>query len=274
MILNTCGEVSVRDNISQAHLYLHPNAETLPIILNNNQVYDWTIKRCYTDNEIKVKIYLGTEPLQTEIKEGYLASYLPCDRIVGKYMKCTYEPGSSGNQTINTLIYPYLAGNNTPSFRRISGPGYSGTQLIFNDQLSDYTFTSEESGEAIFQELKFSAKSVYIRKVNNDILNYFTRKGTKVLFEGSNSYGFESEDLVSLVCTGKTGQIISKGTTISIFYPGIEHIMLDNNMAEVIEKGSDWLKIYVPAGNHHFQIVSSHSVSINNSEIIGINSDY
>ena len=267
-------EISLRGNVNQAHLYLHPNAETLPIILNNNQVYDWTIKRCYIDNEIKVKIYLGTEPLQTEIKEGYLASYLPCDRIVGKYMKCTYEPGSSGNQTINTLIYPYLAGNNTPSFRRISGPGYSGTQLIFNDQLSDYTFTSEESGEAIFQELKFSAKSVYIRKVNNDILNYFTRKGTKVLFEGSNSYGFESENPVSLVCTGKTGLIISEGTTISIFYPGIQHIMLDNNMAEVIEKGSDWLKIYVPAGNHHFQIVSSHSVSINNSEIIGINSDY
>jgi hypothetical protein len=254
-------EVSVGGTIRQAHLYLHPNAETLPLILNNNQVYDWTIKRCYTNNEIKVKIYLGTEPLQTEIKEGYLASYFPCDRIAGKYMECTYEPGISGTQTISTLIYPYLAGNNTPSFSRISGPGYSGTQLLFNDQLSDYTFTSEGSGESIFQELKFSAKSVYIRKVKNDILNYFARKSTKVLFEGSNRYGFESEDPVSLVCTRNTGHIISEGTTITIFYPGIEYFMLDNLMAEVIEKGSDWLKIYIPAGNHHFQIGSPHSVS-------------
>ena len=262
-------EISVRSTISQAHLYLHPNSGTLPVILNNNQVYDWTIKSCNTNKEIKVKIYLGTEPLQTEIKEGYLASYLPCDRIAGKYMKCTYEPGISGTKTISTLIYPYLAGNNTPSFNRISGPGYSGTQLVFNDQLSDYTFTSEQSGEAIFQELKFRAKSVYLRKVNNHILNYFTRKGTKVLFEGSNRYGFESEDPVSLVCTQNTGQIISEGTTIRIFYPGIEHIMLDNLIADVIEKGSDWLKIYIPAGIHHFQIGSPHSVSIKNSEIIG-----
>jgi hypothetical protein len=247
-------EVSVGGSISQAHLYLHPNAETLPTILNDDQVYDWTIKSCHTDKDIRVKIYLGTEPRQTEIKEGYLASYLPCDRIAGKYMECTYEPGISGTRTIHTLIYPYLAGDNTPSFSRISGPGYSGTQLVFNDHLSDYTFALEESGEAIFRELKFSAKSVYVRKVNNDILNYFARKGTKVLFEGSNRYGFESEDPVSLVYTRKTGQIISEGTTIRIFYPEIQNIMLDNLMAGVIEKGSDWLKIFVPAGNHHFQI--------------------
>ena len=255
-------EVSVRENIHQAHLYLHPNSKTMPLILNNDQVYDWAIKSCYTDNEIKVKIYLGTEPLQTEIREGYLASYFDCDRFVGKYMKCTYEPGISGTQTINTLIYPYLAGNKTPSFSRISGPGYSGTQLIFNEELSDYTFTSEGSGEVAHQEIKFSAKSVYIRKVNNDIQNYFTRKGTKILFEGSNRYGFESEDPVSMVCTRNMGQIISEGTAISIIYPEIEHILLDNQIAEVIERGSDWIKIYIPAGNHHFQIGSPFSVSI------------
>jgi hypothetical protein len=106
------------------------------------------------------------------------------------------------------------------------------------------------------------------------MLNYFARKGTKVLFEGSNRYGFESEYPVSLVCTRKSGQIVSEGTTISIFYPGIEHIMLDNLIAEVIEKGSDWIKIYVPAGNHHFQIGSPHSVSIKNCEITGSNGDY
>jgi hypothetical protein len=189
-------------------------------------------------------------------------------------MDCTYEPGTSGNRTVNTLIYPYLAGNDTPSFTRISGPGYSGTKLFFNDQLSDYTFSSEESDEANFQELSFSAKSVYIRKVNNNILNYFARKGTKVLFEGSNRYGFESEDPVSLVCTRKTGQIISEGTTISIFYPEIEQIMLDSHIAKVIEKGSDWLRIYMPSGNHHFQIGSSHTVKIPNSEITGSIGDY
>jgi hypothetical protein len=267
-------EVSVDADISQAHLYLHPNTDILPAILNNDQEYDWTIKSCYTTNEIMVKIYLGTEPLQTEIKEGYLASYLPCDRLAGKYMECTYEPGVAGTRIISTLIYPYLAGHNTPSFSRISGPGYSGTQLLFNDQLSDYTFTSEisctseESGEAIFQELKFRAKSVYIRKVDNDVLNYFARKGTKVLFEGSNRYGFESDHPVSLVCTRNRGQIISEGTIISIYYPGIQRIVLDNIMSEVIEQGSDWLKIYVPAGSHHFQIASPHLVSFRKGEII------
>ena len=268
-------EVFLRGKVKQAHLYLHPNSKVGPVVLDTDQVYDWTINSCYTDNDIKAMIYLGSEPLKTEIKEGYLASYLPCDRFIGKYMKCTYEPGISGIQTISTLIYPYLAGNRTPSFSRISGSGYSGTQLIFNEELSDYTFTSEgsansdESAEAIYQELAFRAKSVYIRKVNKNILNYFARKGTKVLFEGSNPYGFVSKDPVSLVCTGKTGQIISEGTTISIFYPGIQHIILDNRMADVIEKDNDWLKIFVPAGTFHFQIGSPHSVSIQNSEIIG-----
>jgi len=267
-------EVSVEAGIGQAHLYLHPNTDILPAIVNNGREYDWTIKSCYTTNAIKVKIYLGTEPLQTEIEEGYLASYLPCDRLAGKYMKCTYETGITGIRIISTLIYPYLAGNNTPSFSRISGPGYAGTQLLFNDQLSDYTFTSEksctneESGEAIFRDLSFRAKSVYIRKVDNEILDYFTRKGTKLLFEGSHRYGFESDHPVSLVCTRNRGQIISEGASVSLYYPGIQHIVLDNITAEVIEKGSDWIKIFVPAGNHHFQIASPHSVSIRKGGII------
>ena len=144
------------------------------------------------------------------------------------------------------MIFPYLAGNTTLSFSRKSGPGYSGTQLIFNEELSDYIFTSEGSGtsgesvEAIYQVLTFGAKSVYVRIVNDDILNYFTRKGT------SNS----------------------------IYYPGMEHIILDNPRAEVIERGSDWLIINIPAGSYHFQIGSPHSVSIQNSEIIGSKGDY
>jgi len=261
-------EVTIQGSVSQANLNLHPNSDTPPLILNNNQVYDWTIKRCYPNKFIKLKICLGTEPIQTEIKDGYLGSYSTCNRIVGKYMQSTYEPDSSGTQAINTLIYPYLVGSNTPSFSRLTIPGYSGTQLFFNDQLSDFTFTSDEQGEAVFQEIKFKANSVYIRKVNKDILNYFARKGTKVLYEGSNRYGFESEDPVGLVCTRKTGQIISEGTSITIYYPGIEHIVLDSLIAVAIDAGSDWIRIYVPAGNHHFQIESPHSVSIENSEII------
>jgi hypothetical protein len=153
-------EVSVLGAIHQAHLYLHPNAEVLPVIYNNGQVYDWSIKSCYTDKEIKVKIYLGTKPLQTEIMESYLASYLHCDRFDRKYMKCTYEMGASRTKAMNTLIYPYLAGSETHSFSRIPGQGYSGTELLSNDEFSDYTFTSEGSGEAIFRKLKFKAKSV------------------------------------------------------------------------------------------------------------------
>jgi hypothetical protein len=253
-------EISVLGDIERAHLFLHPNSDTSPSVIKSNQVYDWDIKECFSDKDIKVKIYLGTEPLRTEIKEGYLASYFECNRITGKYLDCTYEPGISGNQTISTLIFPYLKGDHTPTFSRLSGFGFAGTQLSFNDRLSDLTLSSEVPGEFAYGEISFRAKSLYIRKVNNNILNYFARKGTKLLYKGSNRYGFESKDPVSLVCTGKTGQIISGGTSITIYYPGIEYIRMDGHVAEVIEKGSDWIKIGVPSGNHHFQIGSPHFV--------------
>ena len=250
-------EVSSSGKANQAHLHLHPNSDTPPDILHHGLAYDWTINSCYTDNKIKVKIYLGNEPLQTNVKEGYLASYLPCDRITGQYMDCTYELGAGRTRTIQTLIYPYLAGSETPAFSRIAGSGYSGTQLRFKDEMSDYTFIPEGSGEVTHRDLTFNAKSVYIRKVNNELLNYFARIGTKVCFDAGCRYGFESEDPVSLVCTGKTGQIISEGTTIRVFYPEIEHILLDHQIAEVIGKGSNWIRFYVPAGNHSFEIVSA-----------------
>lgn len=260
-------EVTLWNPAYQIQMHIHPNSDTPPVIRDDGQVYDWIIKKCYTNNDVRVRICLGSNPVDSEIKDSYFASDYSCSRFIGKYMLNTYEPDNTGNLTITTLIYPFLGEQYTPFFNRIKGINCSGTEFRFNGELTDYTFKSETSSEGIYQGIRFIANAVYFRVVNDDVLNYFARKGTKVDYQSHNRFGFESESPVTIICTGKTGNIISDSTNVILYYPLINNIILDGIPAEVIEQGSGWKKIFVPKGNHHFQIESTFSVRIQNSEI-------
>ena len=238
------------------NLVLHPNSIGDPYLIKENLEYDWDIKSCYTDNDIKVKIFLGNEPQAVEIKEGYRASYEECTRYIGKYMNCSFSSRGIGEVNLSTVIYPYLGETNLPKFNRIDSDSLNGIEVIFNKDVKDVVISTLSDKEKILNDISFIGNSIYYRQDKDKMKNYFARNSNKLLFKNDMITGFESEDNISIVMTGNSGEVISGGTIIKFYYPGVDNILIGNVEAKPEHEGDGWMSVFVEEGNHKIEIVA------------------
>jgi len=237
-------------------LMLHPNSENVPEHIVGNFEYDWDIKTCFSEKNIKVKIILGNKPSKVKIKEGYRASYEECSRYIGKYMKSTYNTEGEKKANIATVIYPYLADQTLPKFSRINSGMLNGVEINYERGTKDLILAAQGDGESKFEDISLIGNSVYCRKKENKLINYFARDSKKLIHKNKLLTGFESEKRISIVITNNVGEVISKGTDIKFYYPGIQDILVDGEQTKIKKKKNGWLKIYVGKGKHKIKLVT------------------
>ena len=53
------------------------------------------------------------------------------------------------------------------------------------------------------------------------------------------------------------GKIVSTGTTVTFYYPGISSVLLDGKVVTLLEKGLNTAKINVPIGTYSITIMAN-----------------
>ena len=74
---------------------------------------------------------------------------------------------------------------------------------------------------------------------------YFCRAGT---FFRDGGYGFQSDKLVSLYMKSKKGCFTGKSTSLTLFYPEINGIIVNGSKLKLLDKGIGWVKVDMPKG--------------------------
>jgi len=66
--------------------------------------------------------------------------------------------------------------------------------------------------------------------------------------------GFEALDDVSIYLDATAGRVISPGTLVTFYYPGIVGVSLDGGSPlSNVSSGTDWVQVSIPSGTHEIE---------------------
>lgn len=229
--------------------YLHPANQTDVVQLKPLEEYSASIDHYPSVNGTSVGFYYVTPPLEVNIEKT--PSAVP-DRYPGypdhNRLEAVYETDKDGQKNIATVIFPYNTLIRKADFQRIQGESYVGCSIMQGDVV-DYVFetTSEYSIES--NEINLQAEFCLTRKSANTTLFYLIRNGTSFL---SRNVGFESENPVTIYARGTKGTIISGGTKVKLFGPGMASVHFEP-VVTIIESGSDYIEVQLSKGTFSFK---------------------
>jgi hypothetical protein len=247
-------EVSTDGRTSEIHLQLHPNSEEAPVVLADSQGYDWTVKRCNSTEPIHARVVLAHTPLAVELKKGYMGAFDSCNRFVSTYLRASYSTDTSGRASVTTMILPYRSGTAVPRVSRISISGGQGFFVNISDSVRDYILTSDKSGPIEYGKFSCRAATLFWREVQGRVASLFVRRGRKCVVGGTGKLGFESDDDVSITMAGKEMEVVSPGTTMTLWMTGVNTAMLDGIAVTPLETGKGFVRLALPAGNHRIAL--------------------
>jgi hypothetical protein len=245
-------EVEVKKAGDTVHVALHPSSAVYSVV-SPSEEYQWTINK-YSGHDVFLTIFQGTPPRSSEVKDGLLAGL---GNFIGKYLYSTYDTNRVVRRNIVTVFFPHDATHQKANMTRIEGMGYTGGGISLGDNVTDVALESSSPDTVTYNNVSFKASASLFRLQGGSVAFYFVRHGR--LFGGAMSTrnGFISDKEVSLYVKGSDGKIISPGTAITFYHPGITSVLLDNEAAPLLDKGRGWVKTTVGPGSYDLKFVTN-----------------
>ncbi len=246
-------EVDAHSGGATANVALHPFSSQYSTI-SGNERYRWTINES-PGHDVQFDVYLATPPNNVEIRDGLLADNR--NNFVGKYTYSNYGTDGSGMKYITTLLMPHDANHPLPGLSRISGGNWTGGKVQHDGNTYDLAASILSSGTETVEGMTIDGQALFIRKSSSSSFPfYFVRKGRHFRTNESNQSGFDSDSDISLMMKENFGRLISGGTNVTLYYPGIELVILNGNQVSILDSGTDWIRFYAPGGTFDLEVIS------------------
>ncbi|MFU8802751.1 MAG: heparinase II/III family protein [Bradymonadaceae bacterium] len=236
-------EVQADDPADHFEVLWHPDSADF-IVVTPGEQYRWTIQR-FGEQDVFLDIYTATRPSPTTILDGGLASWE--HSFVGKYIRGQYATDAQGKGQAVTVFFPSISETIRPSFAQIAEAHITGARIDHGDDVVDLALESRADGPVEYDGLVFEGRALLARSVQAQNALYFVRQGR--LFEHG-SMGFTSDEPITISVRENEGRIISPGTDVTFFHPGIEGLFIGGTTAPVLESGPDRVRVHVPEGTH------------------------
>lgn len=253
---NTRGYFVVFDEFSgvgggNVNLVFHPNAISRTQITPLTEYSVQVFRRFQADVSTGLDFFFATPPSDVEFYRGVIASSSG-GAIVPEYFFNTY-PISNGVKNIATILFPFNNTHAKATMSRISGNGFTGAMLDHGSGTVDYVFESNGSSQ-ISHGSSFQGKAAVFRMQNSNLASYFVRKGRSFSNGAGSPTGFNSNVDVSLYLNGRSGNIVSPGTSVTFRFPGLTAVRLNGAVVSPTQSGSGFLTVNVPSGTHAIEL--------------------
>ncbi len=256
-------EVDADSSSAQVNVALHPNSNDYTTVSTDRE-YRWKIgPYTYSGHDVYLSIFLGTAPTSTTIKDGLLAAYSD-ESFVGKYLYSTYDTDDSGKRNIVTVLFPHDDTHAKANMTRISGPNYSGTSIVQGGSVEDIALESSGNENITYNGFSFRGLAAWHRLEDGSPTSAFVRKGRYLDIGSVPGVGFESSNDVTVYIEGAGGRIISPGTLVKFYYPGIVGVSLNGDPPlPNINSGPGWVQVNIPSGTHEMEFITFPVHNIN-----------
>ena len=230
----TPGYFALLDEVENAgdavSVALHPASADVRTV-QDRQEYTWNL-RSRKETDTFLTLFLGREPRETMLKDGALAGWGKC--IVGKYLYATYQKAP-----VVTVLFPHDEKHPKAAMARIPG----GVRIAHAEGVVDVAL-SPDDGLGAWEDVMLMGRACLLRRVRGATRFFFARQATHFR---DGVVGFESDAPVSLFMRGKTGRVVSPGTTATFYHPEATGVHIDSERF-ACKKTDGGVRVVVPQG--------------------------
>ncbi len=254
-------EVDADNSSHQANVLLHPSADSMSEDVVGREYESRIIQ--FNPNgssdslsDVYISIFLGTIPASTSMNSGTnngTLTHMSGGTIPGKFLRSNYNTDGSGVVNIVTVLFPYDSTHTEGTMTRISGTGYTGASIA-QGSIEDIALESAGTSVITYSGVSFKGLATWYREDGGLMTQYFVRNGSSYDDGTSPQVGFDSVSDVSIYMNEMKGRIVSPGTDVTFYYPGVSGVSLNGSPLIRIDLGADWVQVNIPAGTHEIQL--------------------
>jgi len=241
-------EISTTTTYTTAQVLLHPNSKTITTVTANQEYRAAANGLVYGyGSGVALNMFLATAPASVTIKKGGIAAF-DSKSFEGEYLYSEYNlSGTPKKKNVVTVLFPEDSTHSKATMTRITGTGITGASIA-QGTVVDYAFESDGTATRSCNGVSFRGLATMYRLDDGELDFFFVRKG-RVFNDGQAvREGFSSDADVSLFMEDMLGSIVSPGTNVTFYYPGIVGVHLNGSAASILSSGTDWVRVAVPSG--------------------------
>ncbi|MCK4751861.1 MAG: hypothetical protein KAS75_00340, partial [Planctomycetes bacterium] len=247
-------EFDADSDVQWSSTRLHPNADNMTTVLRDTEYQSQINQLTFSGHTVYISMFLGTAPTEIAIATGQLA-HLTNNWFGGKYLFPEYESDDDGMVNVVTVLFPHDSTHAKAAMTRISGTGYTGASIA-QGGITDIALESAGTSTITHSGVSFNGLATWYRNDSGLVTSYFVRKGQSFDDGISPKVGFSSVSDVSIYIGNREGRIISEGTNVTFYYPGILGVLLNGSGVPNISSGTDWVEVNIPSGTHKVQFTT------------------
>ncbi len=237
------------------HLVFHPNATNRQEVSPLTEFTMLAGRRAYADTSTGLSLYFATQPSNIQFYRGIIATAGSIGAYVPEYFFNTYPTNGNAKQ-IATVLFPYNASHPKPPMSRITGTSYTGATINHSATVIDTALESSSATTINYAGVSLQGKAAFYRKSNNQVTLYFVRHGREFNDGNANRIGFSSTQPVSLMLNEGNGNIVSQGTEVTFYYPGITGVRLNGQTVTNLSSGNGFVRVQIPAGTQTLSLIA------------------
>ncbi|MBN1676569.1 MAG: chitobiase/beta-hexosaminidase C-terminal domain-containing protein [Kiritimatiellae bacterium] len=242
---------------AEANVLLHPRS-TAETVVAAAREYRFAI---YGQSGEYATLFYGTPPDSVEI----VTSDLGLDHynaIKGRCARANYTLEPDVPRRMVTVVYPHNAAHPKPEFTRIAGPGCTGARLAHAAGAIDTALESDGVTVAEHDGVCFRGRACFHRREGTRVTRYFVGGG-RLFDDGAAAlFGFCADGDVSLYVCETDGRIVSPGTEVTFYAPGLTGVRIDGAAAAPLRTEPGAVRVSVPAGNRELAFAVDAAVLI------------
>jgi hypothetical protein len=241
-------------NANTVHTALHPQSDTSPTEVVNNQEYTYSIDAYpRTNNSVKLTVMYGSPTDNVQIREGALTDH--DESFTGKYLYAEYDVSGWWQDQFVTCLFPHDDSHDKATMDRISGTNYNGAKIT-QGNVDDYSIAA--FGSAQHNGVSFNEGSVFYRQIDGETTMYFTRGVTD--FDGGQR-GFQTDNPISVVLKNGSGKIHADQAIQDAQFtePYVDEVVIDGNTISSTQIDSDIIQFDIPSGTHDIELNGKYS---------------
>lgn len=255
----------VKTDVSGAtvNIVWHPNTAIVETVEDKKQYHsELKVKEgalgpvLYSNNTVKLTTFLGTPPISVEKKE--MVNQMRRHHYRAEYLYNNYST-SNNKADILTLLFPGDQNHAIGSMNRMVSGTYTGC-TINQGNVVDVAFTSGGTTLGTNETESFQCENIVYRKLSGKLVSYFV-KGSSFKSGQDIQTGFKSDTPVALYMNtvvdgkGTSGKIISSGTRVTFYAPGISSVKLDGRKISIDILEPNSVSVNIPKGTYELELL-------------------
>jgi hypothetical protein len=230
---------------SKAHLAFHPYSRTINTVVAEAEyqadIVDYGNQKI---TDVNLTIFLATQPDSVTMHKGAIAG----PNIENQYLYPTYTR-QTGVKQILTVLFPSSPDHPKPTFSRISGDQFSGAVVDQGEGVVDYLLESDSNSTQSMTGASFQARRSFFRLVGGQLQAFYAAGKLFEYETNGEKVGMEAAEDLVICWWQRSGQVSSTvPQTLTLYYPNITEVILNDAPATIAQSGKDWVKINIPRG--------------------------